>query len=629
MIEQEKKNLSGLLLMLGVLMLAFILFEWMCSARIIQSPAYISIYLKLRGKSLFLRGLFVFISAVSCYFMPGRKLRRSMTENSRLFFLISAFLLTFFLILGPSENPFYNKYVYITVILFQLPCLALGILSIFGNTLKNEKFFKGVSDKKSDFFFEFKTDNGILRIHSPQQGVWIDGGTGSGKSDTFIKSIICQAAERGYAGWIYDWEGDPTKEQSPILSKVAYGSILKAKTKNPGLKLEFAFINFTDMSRTVRVNVLSERYFNPNNASLFIRNIVITLMKNLEPAWKEKTDFWANNAINYVYSVAYKCFKERASGINTLPHVISICLSDCEEVFRWIEEDQEIAKNMSSMLSAWKLGAQQQTAGAVSSAQLPLVLLNNKYIYWVLSAKPEEEFNLDITNREKPVMLCVGNAPNISEAVSPAISCIANIVMGQMNQPGKVPSIFLNDEFPTFIIYGIEKFISTVRKWGVATILALQNFSQAINNYGEKSAEIIKSNCGNQFFGTTSNEKTAESLEKLLGEKKEVNFSYSEQDSGSTSQSESFQKEKVMRMRDIAGQKTGHFLGKIANGTPPFFSCQFNRNTGYSEDIPTFAKMYNTGDPEKDNEIMEKIVKENYLRIEREVDALLSPFKDA
>ena len=112
MIEQEKKNLSGLLLMLGVLMLAFILFEWMCSARIIQSPAYISIYLKLRGKSLFLRGLFVFISAVSCYFMPGRKLRRSMTENSRLFFLISAFLLTFFLILGPSENPFYNKYVF-------------------------------------------------------------------------------------------------------------------------------------------------------------------------------------------------------------------------------------------------------------------------------------------------------------------------------------------------------------------------------------------------------------------------------------------------------------------------------------------------------------------------------------
>lgn len=624
MIEQEKKNLSGLLLMLGVLMLLFILFEWLCTAGIIKSGTYISMYLRIQDKYLIIRGLFVFISAISCYYMPGKKLSRSLTENSRLFFIVFALLLTFLFIYGPRGTFFYNKYIYILVILFQIPFMAMAILSISGNTLKNEEFFKGVSDKKSDFFFEFKTDKGMLRIHSPQQGVWIDGGTGSGKSDTFIKSIIRQAAERGYAGWIYDWEGDPTKEQSPILGKVVYGSILKAKTKHPGLNLEFAFINFTDMSRTVRVNVLSERYFNPNNASLFIRNIVITLMKNLEPAWKEKTDFWANNAINYVYSVAYKCFKERDSGINTLPHVISICLSDCEAVFRWIEEDHEIAKNMSSMLSAWKLGAQQQTAGAVSSAQLPLVLLNNKYIYWVLSAKSQEEFNLDITNKEKPVMLCVGNAPNISEAVSPAISCIANIVMGQMNQPGKVPSIFLNDEFPTFIIYGIEKFISTVRKWGVATILALQNFSQAINNYGEKSAEIIKSNCGNQFFGTTSNEKTAESLEKLLGEKKEVNFSYSEQDSGSTSQSESLQKEKVIKMRDIAGQRTGHFLGKIANGTPPFFSSQFNRDTGCSSDIPPFAKIYNTGDPEKDNEIMERIVEENYQQIEKEVQTILS-----
>lgn len=624
MIEQEKKNLSGLLLMLGVLMLLFILFEWLCTAGIIKSGTYTSMYLRIQDKYLIIRGLFVFISAISCYYMPGKKLSRSLTENSRLFFIVFALLLTFLFIYGPRGTFFYNKYIYILVILFQIPFMAMAILSISGNTLKNEEFFKGVSDKKSDFFFEFKTDKGMLRIHSPQQGVWIDGGTGSGKSDTFIKSIIRQAAERGYAGWIYDWEGDPTKEQSPILGKVVYGSILKAKTKHPGLNLEFAFINFTDMSRTVRVNVLSERYFNPNNASLFIRNIVITLMKNLEPAWKEKTDFWANNAINYVYSVAYKCFKERDSGINTLPHVISICLSDCEAVFRWIEEDHEIAKNMSSMLSAWKLGAQQQTAGAVSSAQLPLVLLNNKYIYWVLSAKSQEEFNLDITNKEKPVMLCVGNAPNISEAVSPAISCIANIVMGQMNQPGKVPSIFLNDEFPTFIIYGIEKFISTVRKWGVATILALQNFSQAINNYGEKSAEIIKSNCGNQFFGTTSNEKTAESLEKLLGEKKEVNFSYSEQDSGSTSQSESLQKEKVIKMRDIAGQRTGHFLGKIANGTPPFFSSQFNRDTGCSSDIPPFAKIYNTGDPEKDNEIMERIVEENYQQIEKEVQTILS-----
>lgn len=89
---------------------------------------------------------------------------------------------------------------------------------------------------------------------------------------------------------------------------------------------------------------------------------------------ERKTDFWANNAINYVYSIAYKCFKERELGICTLPHVIALALSDSNLVFHWLSEDPEIALNMSSMLTAWKLGAQQQTAGAVSSAQTPLVL---------------------------------------------------------------------------------------------------------------------------------------------------------------------------------------------------------------------------------------------------------------
>ena len=91
----------------------------------------------------------------------------------------------------------------------------------------------------------------------------------------------------------------------------------------------------------------------------------------------------------------------------------SLALSDSNLVFHWLSEDPEIALNMSSMLTAWKLGAQQQTAGAVSSAQTPLVLLNNKYIFWVLSPLPEEEFSLDITNKEHPTLLCVGNAPTI------------------------------------------------------------------------------------------------------------------------------------------------------------------------------------------------------------------------
>lgn len=143
--------------------------------------------------------------------------------------------------------------------------------------------------------------------------------------------MIYQCAERNYAGFIYDWEGDPTKDNSPILSRIAYGSIEYFKKQGKPTP-NFAYINFVDMSRTVRVNVLSPKYMAKGNESLFIRNIIMTLMKNLEASWKEKTDFWANNAINYVYSIAYKCFKDKDKGICTLPHVIAFALSDSELV---------------------------------------------------------------------------------------------------------------------------------------------------------------------------------------------------------------------------------------------------------------------------------------------------------
>lgn len=124
----------------------------------------------------------------------------------------------------------------------------------------SEKSIFGISHETSDFYFSFETANGPLVVHKPQQNMYIDGGPGSGKSESWIKGIIYQCAERNYAGFVYDWEGDPTKKGSPILSRIAYGSIEHFKAKKQPTP-NFAFINFVDMSRTVRVNVLSENMY--------------------------------------------------------------------------------------------------------------------------------------------------------------------------------------------------------------------------------------------------------------------------------------------------------------------------------------------------------------------------------
>lgn len=620
----NKRELAYIGILMSVILALLATAEYcLCNGMLIPSEKAMIYVEKLINKATEIRILYVLIIPLTGAIFPSIKA----TDESP-FLIVTIFVTGCMIIAGYTGVAWYNLYIMPSVfVVYTITSVRLSCIFI-GRSIKNEQSIFGLSHESSEFFFEFQdSENKTLRIHKPQQNIYIDGGPGSGKSETWIKGFIFQCAKRNYAGFIYDWEGDPKKTNSPILSRVAYGSIEHFKKKKRPVP-EFAFINFVDMSRTVRVNVLSGKYIPKDNEALFIRNISTTLMKNLESSWKEKTDFWANNAINYVYSIAYKCYKDRKEGIGTLAHVIAFALSDSDLVFRWLSEDPEIALNMSSMLTAWKLGAQQQTAGVVSSAQTPLVLLNNKYIFWVLSPTPEEEFSLDITNPTHPTLLCIGNSPSNKEAVSPPISCIASVIMSQMNNPGKVKSVFMVDEFPTIVLQGIDTFIGTARKHYVSTILAVQDFNQAIRDYGEKSANILKSSCGNQAYGMTGNDKTARDIESLLGEKKEVHESISHnQDSGTGSRTESLQKEKVIKARDIAGQPIGHFTGKIAGGKPPFFSAQFKQSEYVEKEIPAFSKPVKIeGKPELENEILEEIVTQNYFKVINTVNSVLKRY---
>src|SRR5690606_26237830 len=110
--------------------------------------------------------------------------------------------------------------------------------------------------------------------------------------------------------------------------------------------------------------------------------------------------------------------------------------------------------------------------------------------------------------------------------------------------------IFCIDELPTIVIYGLDRFISTARKHYVATVLAVQDFMQLVRDYGDKSANTIRTACGTLFQGKTGNNKTAEEIIKMLGEIKRTAVSYSEQSSGGMSTSESQQREKIIQERE-------------------------------------------------------------------------------
>jgi hypothetical protein len=128
----------------------------------------------------------------------------------------------------------------------------------------------------------------------------------------------------------------------------------------------------------------------------------------------------------------------------------------------------------------------------------------------------------------------------------------------------------------------------------------------------------------------TGNEKTAKDIENLLGEKKEAQESYSHQTSGSGSVTESLQKEKVLKARDIAGQAAGHFIGKIAGGKPPFFNVQMDMCRFEEKEIPRFSLPVRLGNgkEEMELEILEEIIQQNYIKIIEDVNAILKKIED-
>ena len=60
-----------------------------------------------------------------------------------------------------------------------------------------------------------------LVIPNANYGIICEGGTGCGKSASIIKPLIVSAAEKGYAGLIYDYNGNPNLESNPILTRCA------------------------------------------------------------------------------------------------------------------------------------------------------------------------------------------------------------------------------------------------------------------------------------------------------------------------------------------------------------------------------------------------------------------------
>ncbi len=638
--QSDKKQISGILVTILALLFMVVLLDYLFYNHFLYPSSrndkimitVLKLFQPIMEKDYILRILYVISVFIFVNVSPSMHLGKNMKKEDQFIYITLCVILTFIFIVGFIKFPIYDIFCFPIILVVHIYVTAKAFSLLRPDSFDDEVVFGVNQNKNGKCVFKLKLDESeksdyIFFPHA-NSGCIVEGSTNSGKSASIIKQMIAQAAEEGYAGLIYDYNGNPTEDKSPILTRVAlygiYKGIEKSKRTGKEFKTQLAFLNFNDLSKSVRVNPLDSEYI---KTKLDIINISTALMKNLEVTWKEKVDFWGQNAIQILTAGIHYLHKNYPSMCD-FPHVIALLLSPHVQFIKLIASDAQVCRDFMPVYSAYISKAEGQIAGAVASAQGPLSKLNSPEIFWVLS---KNELNLDITDKENPKLLCVGNDPNLAEALSGVISVIALVCMKNMNRPNRVKSIFCFDEIPTIVLYNVDKFIGVCRKYLVCSIFGVQTHSQFKRDYGDKSADVIRGACGNSFFGYTNELSTAEYISNSIGTIKKRDLSYTDGDN-SNSTSQRMNNEKALQPRDVMNQPIGHFTGKVMGGKPVNFSCQFDFFRPEEEDdnyiayteIPSFANYYESDDPLKSEAAFLTDVRKNYEKIFSDITFLLN-----
>ena len=426
-------------------------------------------------------------------------------------------------------------------------------------TSKREKVIK--IERNNPEYIYLESEKGTIDIANPYRGILIQGGAGSGKSKSLFYPIIQQIISNDYSGVMYDFK-------SPELSELAYSYY----TENN--KTNFAFLNFKDVSNSARVNPLSPEYLTKQAIAFEMATV---LVNNLLPESIKKKDYWTRSSISVIAGTIWY-LKNNHPKFCTLPHMIALILSfPSSLLIELLSNDMETAGMISSLKEAYEMKAEKQIAGVVGTIKNALAQLNIPEVFYLLS---EDSTSLDVNDPHKPVFLSIGNDSSLTNTYAPIISLIISVCSRLMNQPGKHKSAIILDEAPTLYIPGFEQIPATARSNKVITVFGLQDYSQMVDRYGSDKAQVMISNLGNQFYGRTVNERSADMIVKLFG-KHDVTYNTVSNSSGSSSGgflsdhysasnnksiSQSIQQRERVNISDIKNLSPGTFYGIIADG---------------------------------------------------------------
>ncbi|MCZ4223531.1 conjugal transfer protein MobC [Pedobacter rhodius] len=452
-----------------------------------------------------------------------------------------------------------------------------------------------------------KVRDSWINFINPFRGMLVAGTPGAGKSYFVIRHIIDQHIKKGFSMFLYDFKYDD-------LSKIAYNKLLKYHNGYK-TKPSFYVINFDDLNRTHRCNPLDpagmEDITDATEASR-------TIMLGLNRDWiKKQGDFFVESPINFLTGIIWFLRKYEDGKYCTLPHVIELMQADYDPLFAVLQQEEEIKVLINPFVSAFQNKAKEQLEGQIASAKIGLARLSSPQLYYVLSGN---DFTLDVNNPLEPKIVCVGNNPQKIQTYGAVLSLYISRMIKLVNRKDQLKSSLVFDEFPTIYFNNMDSLIATARSNKVATILAVQDFSQLKKDYGSEQADVISGIVGNiisgQVTGSTA-KKLSETFGKIMQDRTSLSINSSD-----TSISKSLQLESAIPASKISSLSSGEFVGIVADNPDQkiklkIFHCEIQND---HEAIRRAEESYKSIPIIK--HVSETDIQENYLQIKSDIDKI-------
>ncbi|QNL50309.1 YWFCY domain-containing protein [Olivibacter sp. SDN3] len=452
-----------------------------------------------------------------------------------------------------------------------------------------------------------KIRNGWINFINLFRGLLVAGTPGAGKSYFVIRHIIDQHIKKGFSVFLYDFKFDD-------LSRITYNALLRYR-KNYTVKPTFWVIDFEKIYH--RCNPLDpESMDDITDATEASRTIMLGLNRD----WiKKEGDFFVESPINFLTAIIWFLRKYEDGRYCTLPHVIELMQVDYDPLFAVLQQEEQIKVLINPFISAFQNNAKEQLEGQIASAKIGLARLSSPQLYYVLSGN---DFTLDVNNPKAPKIVCVGNNPQKLQVFGPVLSLFISRMIKLVNRKGQLKSSLIFDEFPTIYFNNIDSLIATARSNKVATVLAVQDFSQLKKDYGADQADVITGIVGNIISGQVTGDtakKLSETFGKIVQDRQSLSINSSD-----TSISKSTQLDAAIPASKIATLSSGVFVGVVADNP----DCKIPQKIFHAEIQNDHEAIKAEEASYRDIPLVEKVtsedIQETYLNIKDDIQQLIT-----